>query len=39
MLGYVADMLESLGEDGSFDMADFVDMRSAYIPGFSSIDR
>ena len=39
MLGYVADVLASVGEDGSFDMADFMEMLSAYIPEFSSIDR
>ena len=39
MLGYVVDVLASIGEDGSFNMEDFMEMLSAYIPGFSSIDR
>ena len=40
VLNYVASVLESLGEeDSSFDVDQFIDMISAYVPGFSDISR
>ena len=36
----MASILESLGEeDSSFDVDQFIDMISAYVPGFSDIGR
>ena len=40
MLGYVVEVLLDIGKgDSSFDVDQFVDMISAYIPEFASVDR
>ncbi len=40
ILGYLVDVLSTLGEeDSSFDVDQFVEMMTAYIPDISSVDR
>ena len=40
VLGYVVEVLLDIGKgDSSFDVDQFVDMISAYIPEFASVDR
>lgn len=37
VLGYIANVLEQLGEDEQFDVDEFAEIMAAYIPGFDSL--
>jgi len=39
VLGYIASVLEKLGEDQEFDVDDFAEIMAAYIPGFDTVSR
>jgi len=39
VLGYIASVLEELGEDQEFDVDDFAEIMAAYIPGFDTVSR
>ena len=40
MLGYIVDVLSSLGQDDtSFDVDQFSEMIAAYIPEFADVER
>lgn len=39
VLGYIASVLEELGEDQEFDVDDFAEIMVAYIPGFDTVSR
>lgn len=39
VLGYIANVLEQLGEDEQFDVDEFTEIMAAYIPGFDSLTK
>jgi len=39
VLGYIANVLEQLGEDEQFDVDEFAEIMAAYIPGFDSLTK
>lgn len=39
VLGYIVNVLEQLGEDDEFDVDDFSEIMTAYIPEFDEVNR